>query len=81
MLQKSSTQKGFCVEDLYIFLLERHLKQAEGVDYQHLPLGDFFCYFFLCVEDCVESEVIRNPYKFDYLSSVRDNHGFISLCF
>lgn len=63
------------------FSIERHLKQAEGVDYQHLPLGDFFCYFFVCVEDCVESEVIRNLYKFDYLSSVRDNHDFISLCF
>ena len=34
-------------------------------------LGDFFVIFFLrtedCAEDCAEGEVIRNPYKFDYL--------------
>jgi hypothetical protein len=30
-------------------------------------LSDFFCYFFLRAEDCAEGEVIRNPYKFNYL--------------
>ena len=30
------------------------LKQAEGVDYQRLPLGCFFCYFFLSAEGCAE---------------------------
>ena len=34
--------------------IERHLKQAEGVDYQRIPLGYFFCYFFLRAEDCAE---------------------------
>ena len=28
--------------------------QAESVDYQRLPLGLFFCYFFLRAEDCAE---------------------------
>ena len=34
--------------------IKRHLKQAEGVDYQRLPLGCFFCYFFLSAEDFSE---------------------------
>ena len=36
------------------FAIKRGLKQAEGVDYQRLPLGYFFCYFFLRAEDCAE---------------------------
>ena len=39
--------------------IKRCLKQAEVVDYKRLPLGLFFCYFFLRAEDCAESEVIK----------------------
>ena len=42
--------------------------QAEGVDYQRLPLGLFFCYFFLRAEDCAEGL----PYRLHLLS-----HGVI----
>ena len=34
--------------------------QAEGVDYQRLPLGCFFCYFFLRAEDCAEDFIQLN---------------------
>ena len=34
--------------------IEIHLKQAEGVDYQSLPLGCFFVIFFLRAESCAE---------------------------
>ena len=34
--------------------------QAEGVDYQRLPLECFFCYFFLRAEDCAESYFRRD---------------------
>ena len=37
------------------FIVTRYLKQAEGVDYQRLPLGYFFVIFFLRAEDCAES--------------------------
>ena len=36
------------------FVVTRYLKKAKSVDYQHLPLGRFFCYFFLRAEDCAE---------------------------
>ena len=50
------------------FAIKRCLKQAEGVDYQRLPLGCFFCYFFLRAEDCAEGL----PYRLHLLS-----HGVI----
>ena len=34
--------------------IKRRLKQAEGVDYQRLPLGCVFVLFFLRAEDCAE---------------------------
>ena len=41
------------------FVIEGCLKQAEGVDYQRLPLGCVFCYFFLRAEDCAEGLFYR----------------------
>jgi hypothetical protein len=54
MLQKSSAFCCFCAEGLLILLSTRCLKQAEGVDYQRLPLGCFFVIFFLSAESCAE---------------------------
>ena len=52
------------------FAIKRCFKQAEDVDYQRIPLGLFCCYFFLraedCAESCVESEVTRNPCRFNF---------------
>ena len=57
---------GSFVPKICKFCDKRRLKQAEGVDYQRIPLGCFFCYFFLRAEDCAESEVIRNPCRFNF---------------
>ena len=44
------------------FAIKRRLKQAEGVDYQRLPLGCFFVIFFLSAESC--AEVLISSLKF-----------------
>ena len=46
--------EGFLCRRFVNVAIKRCLKQAEGVDYQRLPLGCFFCYFFLSAESCAE---------------------------
>ena len=72
MLQKSSARKRFCAEDWRFWRVKWYIQHAEASVLQEFPRE---CIFFEkkfsraegYAESCAESEVIRNPYKFDYL--------------